>query len=50
MVFGANIGVPAKLPPSINRLSNMDVYTEIIELFPGWYLSSTNHGLFSNKQ
>ena len=32
MVFGENIGVKAKLPPSIKRISNMYVNSEIVEL------------------
>ena len=34
MVFGANIGVQAKMPPSIQRISNMYVYSNIVELSP----------------
>ena len=33
LVFGANMYVQAKLPPSIQRISNMYVYTDIVELF-----------------
>ena len=34
MVFAANIGVQAKLPLSIERISNMYVYSDIVELSP----------------
>ena len=34
MVFNANINVKAKLPPSIQRISNMYVYSDIVELSP----------------
>ena len=34
MVFNANIYVQAKLPPSIQRISNMYVYLDIFELSP----------------
>ena len=34
MVFGANMYVQAKLPPSIQRISNMYVYSDIVELSP----------------
>ena len=33
LVFVANIGVQAKLPPSIKRISNMFVYSGIVELY-----------------
>ena len=34
MVFNANIYVQAKLPLSIQRISNMYVYSDIVELSP----------------
>ena len=34
MVFGANMYVQAKLPPSIQRISNMYVYSDIVKLSP----------------
>ena len=34
MVFGANIGVHAKLPFSFKTISNMYVYSDIVELSP----------------
>ena len=34
MVFNANMYVQAKLPPSIQRISNMYVYSDIVELSP----------------
>ena len=34
MVFGANMYVQAKLPLSIQRISNMYVYSDIVELSP----------------
>ena len=34
MIFAANISVQAKLPPSIKRISNMYVYSDIVELSP----------------
>ena len=34
MVFGANMYVQAKLTPSIQRISNMYVYSDIVELSP----------------
>ena len=34
MVFGANMYVQAKLPSSIQRISNMYVYSNIVELSP----------------
>ena len=34
MVFVANMYVQAKLPPSIQRISNMYVYSDIVELSP----------------
>ena len=34
MVFGANMYVQAKLPPSIQRISNMYVHLDIVELSP----------------
>ena len=34
MVFGGNMYVQAKLPPSIQRISNMYVYLDIVELSP----------------
>ena len=34
MVFAANMYVQAKLPPSIRRISNMYVYSDIVELSP----------------
>ena len=33
MVFNANMYVHAKLPPSIQQISNMYVYSDIVELF-----------------
>ena len=35
MVFGANMYVQAKLPSSIQRIANMFVYSDIVELYPG---------------
>ena len=32
MVFGENYYVQAKLPPSIKKISNMYVYSDIVEL------------------
>ena len=34
MVFGANMYVQAKLPPSIQKISNMYVYSDIVKLSP----------------
>ena len=34
MVFGANMYVQATLPPSIQRISNMYLYSDIVELSP----------------
>ena len=34
MVFIANMYVQAKLPPSIQQISNMYVYSDIVELSP----------------
>ena len=34
MVFGANMFVQAKLPPSIKRIANMYVYSDIVEVSP----------------
>ena len=34
MVFGANMYVQAKLPPAIQRISNMYVHSNIVELSP----------------
>ena len=34
MVFGANMYIQAKLPPSIQRISNMYVYSDIVDLSP----------------
>ena len=34
IIFGENINVQAKLPPSIQRISNMYVYSDIVEHFP----------------
>ena len=34
MVFGANMYVQVQLPPSIQRISNMYVYLDIVELSP----------------
>ena len=34
MVFDANMFVQAKLSPSIQRISNMYVYSDIVELSP----------------
>ena len=34
MVFGANMYVQENLPPSIQRISNMYVYSDIVELSP----------------
>ena len=34
MVFNANMYAQAKLPPSIQRISNMYVYSDIVELPP----------------
>ena len=35
MVFSANMYVQAKLPPSIQRISNMYVYSDIVEISGG---------------
>ena len=32
IIFGANMYVQAKLPPSIKRISNMYVYSDIVKL------------------
>ena len=34
MIFNANMYVQANLPPSIHRISNMYVYSNIVELSP----------------
>ena len=34
MVFSKNMYVQAKLPPSIQRISNMYVYSDIVQLSP----------------
>ena len=34
MIFNANMYVQAKLPPSIHRIQNMYVYSDIVELSP----------------
>ena len=34
MVFGANMYVQTKLPPSMHRISNIYLYSDIVKLYP----------------